>query len=224
LRRGRAWLLKTKPFTYECAGRGCQTAVTAGTTMRASKLPLTMWAWAAFLMATHSNGISALQLQNQLGLGSYRTAWMLCAKLRRAMVDPERERLGGLVDADETIIVPHQERSGSSWARCWSSAAFVLGAVAPQTRLVTDDWPSYQEIPCPAQRDHARSDGGAHRACPGSIGCCQISNAGSGRVSRTAENQPPHYLDELAFRFNRRWTRHPAFDIRLGIGTRHDRQ
>jgi hypothetical protein len=41
-------------------------------------------------MATHSNGISALQLQSQLGLGSYRTAWMLCAKLRRAMVDPDR--------------------------------------------------------------------------------------------------------------------------------------
>jgi hypothetical protein len=37
-------------------------------------------------MATHSNGISALQLQSQLSLGSYRTAWMLAAKLRRAMV------------------------------------------------------------------------------------------------------------------------------------------
>jgi hypothetical protein len=41
------------------------------------------WPW--FLMATHSNGISALQLQSQLSLGSYRTAWMLAAKLRRAM-------------------------------------------------------------------------------------------------------------------------------------------
>jgi hypothetical protein len=60
------------------------------------------WFWAAFLMA--SNGISALQLQSQLGLGSYRTAWMLCAKLRRAMVNPQREPLCGLVEADETII------------------------------------------------------------------------------------------------------------------------
>ena len=64
----------------------------------------TIWFWAAFLMATHSNGISALQLQSQLGLGSYRTAWMLCAKLRRAMVNPEREPLSGVVEADETII------------------------------------------------------------------------------------------------------------------------
>src|SRR5437016_11549727 len=78
---GRAWLLKTKAFTYECAACGRQTSVTAGTVMHASKLPLTTWFWAAFLMATHSNGISALQLQSQLGLGSYRTAWMLCANL-----------------------------------------------------------------------------------------------------------------------------------------------
>ena len=101
---GRAWLLRTKAFTYECATCGRQTSVTAGTIMHASKLPLTTWFWAAFLMATHSNGISALQLQSQLGLGSYRTAWMVCAKLRRAMVDPEREPLCGLVEADETII------------------------------------------------------------------------------------------------------------------------
>src|SRR5689334_11051819 len=101
---GRAWLLKTKAFTYECADCGRQTSVTAGTIMHASKLPLTMWFWAAFLMATHSNGISALQLQSQLSLGSYRTAWMLAAKLRRAMVNPEREPLSGVVGADETII------------------------------------------------------------------------------------------------------------------------
>ena len=67
---GRAWLLKTKAFTYECAACGRQTSVTAGTIMHGSKLPLTTWFWAAFLMATHSNGISALQLQNQRGLGS----------------------------------------------------------------------------------------------------------------------------------------------------------
>jgi hypothetical protein len=120
---GRAWLLKTKAFTYECAGCGRQTSVTAGTIMHASKLPLTIWFWAAFLMATHSNGISALQLQSQLGLGSYRTAWMLCAKLRRAMVNPEHEPLSGVVEVDETIIpFPYQGRSdrradGPQWGR-----------------------------------------------------------------------------------------------------------
>jgi hypothetical protein len=55
-------------------------------------------------MASHSNGISALQLKSQLDIDSYRTAWMLCAKLRRAMVNPEREPLCGFVGAEETII------------------------------------------------------------------------------------------------------------------------
>ena len=42
------------------------------------------------IMTSHSNGISALQLQAQLGLGSYKTAWFLLHKLRCAMVSPDR--------------------------------------------------------------------------------------------------------------------------------------
>jgi hypothetical protein len=41
-------------------------------------------------MATYSNGISALQLQRQLAFASYKTAWLLCAKLRRSMLVPDR--------------------------------------------------------------------------------------------------------------------------------------
>src|SRR5512144_1591805 len=65
----RGWELSNKAFTWECASCRRQTSVTAGTVMHASKLPLTVWFWAAYLMATHSNGIAALQLQAQLGLG-----------------------------------------------------------------------------------------------------------------------------------------------------------
>ena len=70
--------------------------MTAGTIMHHSKLPLTTWFWAAYLMATHSNGISALQLQRQLALGSYKSAWLMGTKLRRSMVAPGRSALAGL--------------------------------------------------------------------------------------------------------------------------------
>ena len=90
---GKAWQLQIKPWTWECAGCGKQTSVTAGTIMHHSKLPLTTWFWATYLMATHSNGISALQLQRQLALGSYKTAWLMCAKLRRSMLTPDRSPL-----------------------------------------------------------------------------------------------------------------------------------
>ena len=71
--------------------------------MHRSKLPLTAWFWAAHLMATHSNGMSAFQLKDQLGL-SYRATWLLTQKLRRSMVDPEREPLDGVVEIDQTEI------------------------------------------------------------------------------------------------------------------------
>jgi len=99
-----AWELDTKAWTWECAECHRQTSVTAGTVMHGSKLPLTVWFWASYLMATHSNGISARQMGRQLGLGSYKSAWLLCAKLRRAMVNPARALLSGLVEVDETQI------------------------------------------------------------------------------------------------------------------------
>jgi hypothetical protein len=100
----RGWRLKGKAWSCEFAGGARQISVTAGTVLHGSKLALHVWFRAATLTATHACGISALQLRKQLGLGSRKSAWRLCAKLRRAMVDPEPNPLSGLVEADETTI------------------------------------------------------------------------------------------------------------------------
>src|SRR5258707_4226603 len=100
---GRAALLKSRAHTYECLDCGRQTSITAGTVMHRSKLPLTVWFWAAHLMATHSNGMSAVQLEAQLGI-TYKTAWLLAQKLRRSMIDPQREPLDGVVEVDQAEI------------------------------------------------------------------------------------------------------------------------
>ncbi len=100
----RGWELKGERCRRECADCGRQTSVTAGTVMHRSHLPLRTWFLAAHLMATHSNGISALQLQAQLGIGSYRSAWLLLQKLRRAMVDPDRSPLQGIAEVDEASV------------------------------------------------------------------------------------------------------------------------
>ncbi|MGB7631370.1 MAG: IS1595 family transposase [Candidatus Deferrimicrobium sp.] len=100
----KGWELETKPFTWECAGCHRQTSVTAGTVMHRSKLPLRIWFEAVHLMTGHSNGISAEQAQAQLGIRSYKTAWLLLHKLRRAMVDPNRSFLQGLVEVDESEV------------------------------------------------------------------------------------------------------------------------
>lgn len=130
----RGWALSGKAWTHECAACHRQTSVTAGTVLHGSKLPLTVWFWAAYLMATHSNGISALQVQQQLGLGSYRTAWMLCAKLRRAMVAPGRDPLAGLVEVDETDL-PCRSRNdppSGGGGRSHQGKILVAGAVEVQ--------------------------------------------------------------------------------------------
>ena len=98
-----AAVLKSRPRLYECLDCGRQTSITAGTAMHRSKLPLTAWFWAAHLMATHSNGMSARQLEDQLGV-TYKTAWLLTQKLRRSMVDPDREPLEGVVEVDQAEI------------------------------------------------------------------------------------------------------------------------
>ena len=54
--------------------------MTAGTIMHRSHLPLKTWLMAVHIVTSHSNGISALQLQAQLGLGSYKSAWLLLAQ------------------------------------------------------------------------------------------------------------------------------------------------
>ena len=74
----------------------------AGTIFQDSKLPLALWFRAMWQATSQKNGISALGLQRALGLGSYKTAWAMLHKLRRAMVRPGRDRLRGLVEVDET--------------------------------------------------------------------------------------------------------------------------
>jgi transposase-like protein len=100
----KGWELGRGTLLVECARCRRQTSVTAGTVLHRSHLPLKLWFLAAWLVATHKNGMSARQLGLQLGLGSYKTAWLLLRKLRRAMVDPEREPLAGLVEVDETSL------------------------------------------------------------------------------------------------------------------------
>src|SRR4051794_5488751 len=89
----KAWELGRERLTLQCAACERQVAVTAGAVPHGSHLGLRTWFLAAWLMATHKNGISARQPWLQLGLGSYKSAWLLIRKLRRAMVDPAREPL-----------------------------------------------------------------------------------------------------------------------------------
>ena len=128
----KGWRLRRRLLTWECAACGRQTSVTAGTVMARTHLPLRSWFIAVHIVTSHSNGISALQLQAQLGLGSYKSAWLLLQKLRRAMVDPDRSLLQDLVEVDESELPFRSRNDPADAPRGGRSAAgklFVAGAV-----------------------------------------------------------------------------------------------
>jgi transposase-like protein len=78
--------------------------VTAGTVFQDTRKPLTLWFRAAWWVTSQKNGASAMGLQRVLGLKSYKTAWTWLHKLRRAMVRPDRDRLQGRIEVDETYL------------------------------------------------------------------------------------------------------------------------
>jgi hypothetical protein len=93
---------------------------------------LTQWFWADYLVATQTPGFSALQLQRQLGIGRYETAWAMLHKLRRAMVRPDRERLKDKVEVDETYIGGPE--AGLKGGRQLVDKALVIAAVEVRGR------------------------------------------------------------------------------------------
>lgn len=98
----KAWPVGT--VLYQCTHCNHQVSVVAGTIFHGTHKSLTIWFRAIWWLVGQKNGASALGLKNILGLGSYRTAWAWLHKLRRAMVTPNRDRLGGAIEVDETYI------------------------------------------------------------------------------------------------------------------------
>ncbi|MFV8104003.1 IS1595-like element ISRama1 family transposase, partial [Enterobacter cloacae complex sp.6730515] len=92
---------RTRLMCRSCAH---QTTVTAGTIFDKTRTPLRVWLAGAWYLTNQKQGVSALGLQRVLGLGSYQTAWTMLHRFRRAMVRPDRERLKGCVEVDETYL------------------------------------------------------------------------------------------------------------------------
>lgn len=100
-----AWT--TSRGLWMCRSCGRQTSVTAGTIFHRSRYPLRVWFSAMWFVCAQKHGVSALGLKRVLGHGSYETAWTWMHKLRRAMVRPDRDRLGGVatcVEVDQTFV------------------------------------------------------------------------------------------------------------------------
>ena len=166
--------------------------MTAGTVLHRTRLSLAQWFWAAYLVTTHTPGLSALQLQRQLGIRRYETTWTMLQKLRRAMLRPQREPLRERVEVDETyignqeglrggrelgdraLVVGAVEVRGRASGRvrlqsvpdasARSLTGFVRRNVAPGTIVITDGWQGYAPLSGMGYRHRPRTQGRPERA------------------------------------------------------------
>lgn len=95
----------SKRYLYVCAACGRQTSLTSGTIFDGTRLPLLAWFRAAWMVSSSKSGVSAKELQRELGIG-YHAAWLLLQKLRLAMVRPGRDedKLSGDIEVDESYL------------------------------------------------------------------------------------------------------------------------
>lgn len=92
---------------FLCASCEYQFSVTVDTIFHDTHLPLVTWFLATVLLCEAKKGMSACQIQRSLGIKTYKTAWYLCHRIRAAMAEISKPKLGGVVEVDETYVGGH---------------------------------------------------------------------------------------------------------------------
>jgi hypothetical protein len=157
---------------WRCAGCDRRVSATAGTIFHGTRTPLTVWFSAAWHLTSGKGGISATELQREMQLGSYQTAWAMLHRYRSVMVRPGRDRLTGEVEVDEAFLggpeagIPGRGALGKVLfaaavelnspkglgrarlgiikdASAESLQQFLLDNVDPGSTIITDGWASY---------------------------------------------------------------------------------
>lgn len=104
---------------FECAKCALHFSPTAGTLFHDSHLPLQKWFAAIALMCEAKKGISANQMKRHLGV-TYKTAWYLCHRIRKAMSEESPAPLGSegqVIEVDESFVGGYLPRQGSTEAK-----------------------------------------------------------------------------------------------------------
>lgn len=172
--------------SWTCTACGHHLHPTAGTIFHKSATSLQLWFYAMYLMTSTRCGISAKQLERELGV-TYKTAWRMAHLIRTKLMEPDDAPLHGKVEADETYIGGRRrgtrrgrpgadshkvpvfgmvQRGGNVVARTVPNAKaatllpHMVERVLPKTTIFTDELSSYNGV---------RRLGYAHRRCHHSV-------------------------------------------------------
>lgn len=126
---------------WECFLCGYQSSSIVGTVCENTKLPLSTWFLAMYLMTQSKNSVSALELKRQLGV-TYKTAWLLKHKLLQTMLlREEPRRLQGRVEIDDAYLGGERAGNFNGGFGGYNKSAFVA---AVQTSL--DGKPQFMRL------------------------------------------------------------------------------
>jgi transposase-like protein len=137
--------LKGNPWHWQCYQCAPDTSYRfshlTGTIFENTNKPLKDWFRVIHLMLTSKKGMSALQIYRFMGFGSYKTAWYMCHRVRAALADGDVEKLGGIVEVDETFVGGkaknrHDRGRGDGTGGTGSGKAVVAGAVRRKGNVV----------------------------------------------------------------------------------------
>jgi transposase-like protein len=136
--------LKGNPWHWQCYQCAPETSYRfshlTGTIFENTNKPLKDWYRVAHLMLVSKKGMSALQIFRYMGFGSYKTAWLMCHKIRAAMVE-DVKKLGGIVEVDETYVGGsdknrHWDKKSGQRGRGDTGKTAVVGAVKRKGNVV----------------------------------------------------------------------------------------
>jgi transposase-like protein len=136
--------LKTRPWHWQCeqcADDGYRFSHITGTIFENTNKPLRDWYRVTHLMLTSKKGMSARQVWRYMGFGSLKTAWYMCHRIRGALVERDMQKLGGIVEVDESFIGgkdknKHADKRGIGGKHAPSTKVPVIGAVQRKGKIV----------------------------------------------------------------------------------------
>ena len=213
---------------FECAECGHQTSLTSGTVLAGTRKPFKTWFRAVFEISSRRNGISAKELQRILGFGSYETAWTWLHKIRSSLVRPGREPLSEDIEIDEAFV--GGKRLGKSMVLVATETdgrlrlahaltnneetlkAFADAAVATDAVVTSDGHAGYNATSLSERAHKAIVQTNAERAVADTLQRAHWSVSMLKRwlmgthAGAVKARHLQAYLDEFAFRWNRRKT------------------
>jgi len=223
--------------SYACQC-GFQIYPTVGTIFHKSPTSLRTWFFAMFLMTCSKNGVSAKELERQVGV-TYKCAWRMAHQIRQLLKEESQTPLKGIVEADETwiggratmdkrfqsksIVAGLLERGGDVRAKVigrvnmGSLIPNIKKNVAPGSTMMTDELTTYQAIPSSVYRHytvtHSKGEYVKGKCHTNSIEgfWSQLKRSINGTFHSVSRKHLQKYVNEFSYRYNRRKSETPMF-------------